>query len=250
MHAESSTAAAATPLLGSTGHPLDHPIWNALATEHRPFALGGRSASRYIPAVGPLADVISFRAECFSELLSLTPSGDVVALFLEEPLLDPPAGWSLIRDGSLDQMIFVSYSPACAQPSTAPPFSTRTLTPDDVPAMLELAALTEPGPFQKRTHELGLFVGAFRDNRLVAMAGQRTHLPGYVEVSAVCTHPSARGFGLARHLMAQIMDNILACGKTPFLHCFSNNHPAIRVYRDLGFELRRIFHLAVLQRQS
>ena len=63
--------------------------------------------------------------------------------------------------------------------------------------MVDLVARTEPGPFRPRTIELGGYLGIFHDDTLVAMAGRRFHLPGYVEVSAVCTDPSARrrGYG-------------------------------------------------------
>ena len=122
----------------------------------------------------------------------------------------------------------------------------RRLTPADVPAMVELAELTEPGPFRARTSELGEFFGIFDGGRLLSMAGQRLRLPGFIEVSAVCTHPDARGRGFARMAMAQVMADILGRGATPFLHAFADN-PAIRVYEALGFTRRRSLHLAVLQ---
>jgi hypothetical protein len=33
------------------------------------------------------------------------------------------------------------------------------------PEMIELTALTKPGPFDKRTHELGTYLGIFREKR-------------------------------------------------------------------------------------
>jgi predicted GNAT family acetyltransferase len=119
--------------------------------------------------------------------------------------------------------------------------------------MVDLATLTEPGPFQLRTIELGVFFGVFHNCRLVAMAGQRLSLPGrltepgYVEVSAVCTHPDFRGRGYAPALMSTVMEHIFAQGKTPILHSFSSNAAAIAVYQGLGFTFRRSFHLAVLR---
>ena len=115
------------------------------------------------------------------------------------------------------------------------------------PAMIALAELTEPGPFRQRTIELGAFFGIFESGRLLAMAGQRLHLPDFVEVSAVCTHPDVRGRGYARMLIATVVDEIRERGKTAFLHSFSDNHSAIRVYESLGFTLRRSLHLAVLK---
>jgi predicted GNAT family acetyltransferase len=110
--------------------------------------------------------------------------------------------------------------------------------------------LTEPGPFRDRTIELGPFFGIFEAGRLVAMAGQRMHLPHHVEVSAVCTHPDARGRGYARLLIATVMDEIRQRGKIPFLHSYAHNYPAIRVYESLGFTERRTFELAVIKNQG
>ena len=64
------------------------------------------------------------------------------------------------------------------------------------PEMIELTALTKPGPFDKRTHELGKYLGIFREGKLVAMAGERLKVPGYTEVSAVCTHPEHTGMAM------------------------------------------------------
>jgi predicted GNAT family acetyltransferase len=123
----------------------------------------------------------------------------------------------------------------------------RKLTVDDAPAMVELATLTEPGPFRLRTMGLGTFYGIVEGGRLLAMAGKRMHLPGYVEVSGVCTHPDARGRGYARLLMSRVMEEIVNDRKTPFLHSFADNHGAIRVYESLGFTLRQRLELAVVQ---
>lgn len=92
--------------------------------------------------------------------------------------------------------------------------------------VIALTELTEPGPFRARTHELGTFYGVFESDRLMAMAGQRLSLPGFVEVSAVCTHPDARGRGYARALMSAVMRDIRQRGRIPFLHAFADN-PAI-----------------------
>lgn len=59
---------------------------------------------------------------------------------------------------------------------------------DDTPYMLRLAEITEPGPFNSRTNELGYFFGIREGGQLVAMAGERLTAGKYVEISAVCTH--------------------------------------------------------------
>ena len=70
--------------------------------------------------------------------------------------------------------------------------------------MMALTALTKPGPFNKRTHELGGYLGIRREGKLVAMAGERLKVPGYTEVSAICTHPEHTGHGYARILTMEV----------------------------------------------
>jgi predicted GNAT family acetyltransferase len=100
--------------------------------------------------------------------------------------------------------------------------------------------------WKRVTIELGNFYGILEGDRLLAMAGQRTRVPGFVEVSAVCTHPDARGRGYAGILMSEVMRDILDEGATPFLHALAEN-PAVRVYEKLGFTERCNFQLAVIK---
>src|SRR3546814_17260936 len=66
-----------------------------------------------------------------------------------------------------------------------------------------------------RTRELGDYIGVHDQGRLVAMAGQRLHIDGYREISAVCTDPEYRGRGLAAALTAEIAARIHEAGETP-----------------------------------
>jgi predicted GNAT family acetyltransferase len=124
------------------------------------------------------------------------------------------------------------------------------LTDEDAPAMLALAKLTEPGPFFEQTHRLGRFLGIRVEGALAAMAGERMRLPGYTEVSAVCTHPDCRGRGYARRLSAAVAAHIQASGATPFLHAWVSNMPAIRLYEALGFSIRAELQITVLEREA
>lgn len=227
---------------------LDNPIWSALTTAHAALAEGGALARRYPARIGPLAGLAEPSDAAWEELRALAEPGDVVVLFLPAPW-EPRAGWTLVREGPLSQM--VSLAPAAEAPAALPAGATlRALTAADSPAMVELATLTEPGPFRSGTHELGGFYGVFEGGHLMSMAGQRTRPPGYVEVSAVCTHPEARGKGYARTLMLQVMRDIHAEGLTPYLHSWAFNDAAIRVYTDLGFVLRHSLFAAALRRES
>jgi predicted GNAT family acetyltransferase len=181
----------------------------------------------------------------YEALRSLTSPGEALAVFYTEPPT-PPAGWTMAHYDVLDQMIY-RESRSSESARLPPQTILRQLTPADVPAMLELASLTEPGPFNRRTIELGVFFGIFDSGRLLAMAGQRLHLPQFVEVSAVCTYPDARGLGYASTLSIAVMEEIRQRRKTPFLHVRSSNLRAIHVYEGLGFTLRRKVHFAVLK---
>jgi predicted GNAT family acetyltransferase len=121
-------------------------------------------------------------------------------------------------------------------------------TPDSA-EMIELTAMTKPGPFSTRTHELGTYLGIRKDGKLVAMAGERLKVPGHTEVSAVCTHPEHTGKGYAGDLMAEVMKRIRERGETPFLHVRQDNGRAIEVYKRLGFRQRKLGHFAVLRKE-
>lgn len=239
-----SVSSAASPTLDVT--PLDNPIWNSLLTEHATLALGNGLARRFPPAIGPLAGMPDTSAASYEAVRDLAGPGGVVGLFLTETPAPPP-GWTMMRDGTMYQMICLDAD--LPDPALAPGDEIVRLTLADVPAMVELAHLTEPGPFGDRTHELGTFFGIKWNGRLVAMAGERLSLPQFVEVSAVCTHPDARGRGYARALTATVAGHVRTNGKTPILHLFAANQPALRVYQGLGFAIRRTLELAVIKNE-
>jgi predicted GNAT family acetyltransferase len=115
--------------------------------------------------------------------------------------------------------------------------------------MFDLARLTQPGPFFGRTHRLGDFVGVkTAAGRLAALAGERMRLPGFTEVSGVCTHPDHRGHGYAAALTSLVAGRIEARGETPFLHVFAHNTGAIRIYEALGYRIRCEMKLTLLGR--
>jgi len=162
------------------------------------------------------------------------------ALFLDQPP-QIPAGWITVHAAPLVQMV-------CEKPNLAQDgFPAEKLTPADVPEMVALAELTKPGPFGTRTRELGEYLGIRQSKRLVAMAGERLHLPGYTEVSAVCTHPEFQGRGYARELMSILMRKIIRRGETPILHVRQENVSAIHLYQKLGFRTRRLIHFVIVR---
>jgi GNAT superfamily N-acetyltransferase len=218
--------------------PLDNPIWNALTTAHRSMARSNGRAARYASDVSPLAGLADASAEAFAAMRELVGPTESVALFTAEPL-DVPGEWEVKRTRSMQQMI-------CAEMMDPPPAEVAKLTNEDIPDMLSLTALAQPGPFLPRTIGMGNYFGIrASDGRLIAMAGERLKLDGFTEISAVCTHPDFRGRGYGRALVAFVAAQILQQKRTPFLHVVPENL-AIKVYERVGLRIRRAMCLTII----
>jgi len=224
-------------------HPLDNPIWHALVTRQAGFAQNSGPARKFIPEVGPLAGFENGETDGYEALAELLEDQDAAAVFLEAPY-EPRDGWEFLAGAPLLQMIAENGAPP-VQPSTR--MEIVELGARDCEQMIELTELTKPGPFGPRTHELGTYVGIREMGKVVAMAGERLKVPGYTEVSAVCTHPDCLGRGYAAALMREVIERIGDRGETPFLHVRGDNRRAIALYERLGFRTRWAGHFAVLK---
>src|SRR5215831_18421574 len=223
-------------------HPLDNPIWRALTTRHAPLAHGGPLARRYPAEISPLSGLPAAGPANIAALTALVAVGDEIGVFEPTPLTLPPP-WVVLREARITQMVRRDRSPLPEGEIEPIPLGAA-----DVADMLALVELAQPGPFRRRTIELGRFVGLRQHGRLVAMAGERMWIDGFREVSAVCAHPDVRGRGHARALTARVVNRMLADGETPFLHVLSTNTGALELYRALGFEKRAEFFLMHAQR--
>jgi ribosomal protein S18 acetylase RimI-like enzyme len=212
---------------------LDNPIWHALTGPHRPFAIGSGSARQYPRDMAPFAGLRDGSSKAYADLAGALPVGTEARLFrlTDEPL---PEGWEKLDAFPMLQMV-ARRMPDAAKANDAKP---AILSPSDIGAMLGLVDVAKPGPFGPRTCELGRYIGIRQDGTLVAMAGERLRLPGYVELSGITTHPQARGRGLASTLTRSLMRAAFERGEVPFLHVRIGN-PAIALYQRLGFEIRR-----------
>jgi ribosomal protein S18 acetylase RimI-like enzyme len=213
-------------------HVLDNPVWHALTGPHETVADRRFGAARYLPDVAVFSAVPDEpTASSWDDLRDLVGPGGLAVLF-ERPANTPATWEELFRIPAL-QMMGDDVTPAVATDSVL-------LGGGDVDEMLALVRRTEPGPFERRTIELGDYIGVRDDGgALIAMAGMRMAPPGHREISAVCTDERARGRGLASMLVRDLVGRIRDWGDVPILHVSESNTGAIRVYEELGFTVRR-----------
>ena len=227
-------------------HVLDNPVWHALSGPQSTVAEGNDRARRYDPTVSVFAAVPDApTAQSWEALRQLIGPGGAAVLVRD--VVPVPSGWTDRFRAPGTQM--VCDRPVDGAPEDAP-FEVERLDAAAVPEMMDLVERAQPGPMLQRTVELGSYFGMREDGALVALAGTRMHLPGYTEISAVCTDERVRGRGLAKILVGRLVDEILERDEVACLHVVSTNTPAIALYESLGFTTRREMDFALLSPSS
>ena len=209
---------------------LDNPFWSALRSRHAHLAIGTDAVARYPADHAPFLGVAHADVDADAPLAALLAPGESVYLIGVAPRV--PAGMALDFHGDLVQMIRTEPMPVPDGPAIVPLGDAQR---DDV---LALTALVYPHYFRERTLALGRYFGIYVDGRLAAMAGERLATDRHQELSAICTHPDFLGRGYARRLTAWLSNDVLAAGRTPYLHVSPANARAKGLYEDMGFRLR------------
>ena len=221
---------------------LDNPVWNALSLTQAPFGEGDELAKRYLPDISPLAATVNLSAEAHLRLAGMLGPGQGAGLVLTARISTLP-GFEIMQWLPVNQMVWEGERVLVENPG-------EVLGNEDAPEMLALAQLTKPGPFAIRTNELGRYIGIRKEGKLAAMAGERMRMPGFTEISAVCTHPDHRGHGYATELVLAMVTTIQQRCDVPFLHVAAENAPAIKIYEKLGFRTRRLMQFAIVKRAA
>lgn len=210
---------------------LDNPVWNALNGPLAHLAVREGRAARLDPAMSPFVGLADGEPDSWEDLARLLGPGRT-GILAGGPQR-PPETWT-----ETFRLVGLQMIGDAVRPPADPDPELVELGDADADAMFQLAARTRPGPFERRTHTFGGYLGVYRDGRLVAMAGERIRPPGWSEISAVCTDEDVRGQGLAGRLVTAVAGNILRRGETPMLHVAGDNLGAIRLYERLGFRRR------------
>lgn len=218
---------------------LDNPVWSSLTGSHARFAEGRGLARRYPADISPFYAISDFADPmAWADLEELVGPGG--RALLAGNGLAIPAAWSNLGGGSGLQMtgdnVMGEFDAEAVE-----------LSEVDSAQILDLVVRTQPGPFARRTVELGGYIGFRIDGKLAAMAGCRLNPTGWREISAVCTDADYRGKGLGGRLVMAVAFAIRTKGEIPFLHVSQTNHNAIRLYETLGFQKRMVSSFAEVQ---
>jgi ribosomal protein S18 acetylase RimI-like enzyme len=222
---------------------LDNIVWHSLAGPHAMYSSGTNEARRYASGFSP---ILGFANAERPDFAALAPYCELGEHFYCGGWPGPaPSGWQIHADTRGHQLVWDAAVPAADDA-----LAVVRLGPEHVPQMLELVAVTQPGPFAARTGELGEYIGVFEAGRLVAMAGERMKAGVLREISGVCTHPDFQGRGYAHRLVEKLIRLEVRRNQTPFLHVMHDNFHARRLYERMGFRHHQEVVLRVVSREQ
>jgi len=221
---------------------LDNPLWYSLIGEHAALARRAGDALWYGASYAPFIAVETSGAHVEDD-----PRLEGRRYFVGVAPDELPERWRPVPVDAYHatpdtlQLVRALEAPALESSEIV-----TVLGPEHRQRMRALTDMVYPEFFREHTAALGTYVGVFRDNRLVAMAGERIAVPGAREISAVCTHPDFAGQGLAHALLATLVNRHREAGLASFLHVSAGNDGARRLYEKLGFVYRTTLTLTAL----
>ena len=222
---------------------LDNIVWHSLIGPQAQFASGIGNTRRFAKGFSPL---LAFADPDRPDFSAIAPFCDAGEQFYSDGWSGlAPAGWQIEFESTMFKMVWHGAAHVRDEAPDAVALGTSHAA-----QAVELARLTKPGPFDLRTLELGEYFGYFEGGRLIAMAGERLQAGSLREISGVCTHPDARGRGLARRLMTKLLHRQLRRGQLPFLHVVRENQTARAIYQRMGFREYRESAVRIVARRD
>ncbi|MGZ0015840.1 GNAT family N-acetyltransferase [Yeosuana sp. AK3] len=225
---------------------LDNPIWNALTTIDSHKNIGSKNVGFFDVEIAPFIGLPDWDKNHQLELIKKAPDDRNWFLLIshEVHFID-----ALEIAFSLPLYQF-TCSKLNHEPVTKRKIEMVPLNENHIDEMIALTQLTKPGPFAKRTIEFGGYYGMFEDHKLVTIGGERLHMNGFTEISAICTHPDYQGLGYGAKMTQFLAQTVLNKGQTPFLHVRYDNFKAIEMYQRLGFEKRANIYFYIIKKRS
>ncbi|RKR08807.1 FR47-like protein [Flavobacterium sp. 90] len=209
---------------------LDNPVWHSLSETHQEFAIDYNGTKFYNPDYCPFGGFEESEStlEATNQYSALAENFFIVG---EKPEIADSL--KIVKELVCLQMVIYNKIKL--------PITTEIvkLNKKHNAELVQLVNLVQPGYFKNKTPLLGDYFGIFKDNQLVAIAGERMKMNDFTEVSAIITHPDHTGKGYAKQLIAHVVNRIFGKNKTPYLHVVESNIGAIGLYEKLGFVTRR-----------
>lgn len=213
-------------------HTLQNPVWYALEETHKKFLVEYNCVKFYHPEICPFG-AFKDASKAKDALTAYSKLTDSFFLVSEDGVPTYDENF-VVLDRKIEgcQMVLNTLAEVEIQEEIVP------LNTTHMQAIYDLIWLVMPGYYKKRSLEMGNYYGIFKDQKLVAVAGQRMQTNSFVEVSGVVTHPDYTRRGFAKQLIAHNTKHILSVNKYAILHTNKSN-PAIGLYKTLGYELTR-----------
>ncbi|MFZ6759449.1 GNAT family N-acetyltransferase [Undibacterium sp. Ji50W] len=208
---------------------LDNIVWHTLQGPHARYAEGLGAVRRYAAGFPPFAAFADTGNPDLATLAQYVAAGEQI--YCDGWAAPAPAGWHIESESELQKMVWNT-----ATPTADTTLETILLGPQHQSAILDLAALTSPGPFTVGSMALGDYLGVFDGPRLLAMGGGRLCAGGYREISGVCTHPAYQGQGMAKKLVSALLHRHAQHHEKSFLRVMRANEAAFRLYVNMGFQ--------------
>jgi ribosomal protein S18 acetylase RimI-like enzyme len=225
-------------------HLLDNPVWSALSGRQKRFNIGDDQL-KYFPAdIASFVGLKNWDSKDLNVLEERLPSGRTFSVPFSKTV-KIPSSFEVLFEIPLYQMVCKTL-----QRQTLPEQQLQKLGKKQLQEMLDLTALTKPGPFYAHTMDFGNYYGIMEGKRLLAMTGERMKAKGFTELSAICTQPDQMGKGYASILLQHACERIFSKGEQPFLHVRQDNPTALHVYKKFGFEVRTEIYYAIFKRKS
>lgn len=211
---------------------LKNPVWHSLRETHKKFSINFDGVKFYNPKINSFgaffdadktATVLNEYAQLSDKFFLVsenqTPKFDAKKIVLEKKIDGCQMVLENLSDIEITEEIIL-------------------LNENHIDEVYNLIWLVMPGFYQKKGFYMGKFFGIFKNNKLVAISGQRMQTNDFIEISSVVTHPDYTRKGFAKQLISHTAKDILKENKLPILHTNKGNL-AIPLYEKLGFTITR-----------
>ena len=130
------------------GHILDNMIWNAITTGNHNIAIIKGDVGCYLPDIAPFAGVKDFNQVNLEKLYDFIPANQNVAISSLNKMNHDESKWKLVQPMDVTQMV---YEHSVSTFTTKNSAMIVPLTEEHIPQMIELTALTKPGPLDRKS---------------------------------------------------------------------------------------------------